>query len=221
MNAYKNFLFDMDDTLKDFTNEDKIILNKIHKVLDIDKTIRCKILNLINTIAFKVKDTGLIKTNLNTLDIRLKIYSKILGVSLKKYSEEYYKFLDEIVLLFAGTKNIIEKLKEHNCNVYIITNNPTSKKIALDLNIPNENIYVLTTKENKYQVMQRIINENNLIKEQTVMVGDNLVEDIYNARKNKITSVWINYEDRLINLFSNFIRPDYCIHKIEDLIKLI
>lgn len=221
MKTYKNFLFDMDDTLKDFTNEDKIILNKIHKILEIDNTFRCKLLNLINIIAFAVKNTGLIKTNLNTLDVRLKLYSKILRVSLESYTEAYYKVLDEVVLLFAGTKKVISSLKQNNSKIFIITNNPTSKKIALNLGIPMENIYILTTSENKEQMMRKVIIENRLNVEETVMIGDNLVEDVYNAKKNKISAIWINYENRLFKLFSNFIKPDYTIKRIDDVIKFI
>ena len=221
MKTYKNFLFDMDDTLKDFTNEDKIILNKIHKILKIDNTIRCKFLNLINKLAFMIKNTGLIKTNLNILDVRLKLYSKFLGVSLSKYSKEYYKVLDEVVVLFAGTTKVIKTLIENNCNIFIITNNPTSKKIAIDLGVPILNIYVLSKEENKEKIISRIIKEKNLDKELTVMVGDNLIEDIYSAKKNNIDTIWINYNDRLFKLFSGVIKPNHIISKIDSIIKFI
>lgn len=220
MSKYKNILFDADDTIKDFTREDNIILQNIHKNLNLDNTLRCKFLNIIDKIAFMVKNTAILKTNTNTLDIRLKMYAKILNVDLEGYTKEYYKYLSKYIILFAGTKKVINYLKANNYNIFFITNNPTCYKLGMELGFQESNIFVLDGVK-KSQAIYNILSKNQLKKEETIMVGDNLLEDIYYAKDNGIDAVWINFEERLYNFFSKVIKPDYIINNIEELITVL
>ncbi len=220
MSKFKNIFFDADDTIKDFTREDYLILQKIHKKLKVDNTFRCKFLKILNKVAFTIKNTAVLKTNMDTLDFRLKMYAKILNVDCTEYSEEYYKYLSRYIILFSGSREIINYLKENGYNIFLITNNSTCYNIGKNLGFESNNIYTLSGVK-KHLAMQDIIRKYNLKKEETVMIGDNLIEDVYYAKKVGINTIWLNFENRLYKVFSNFIKPDYIINSIKELMDIL
>lgn len=107
-----------------------------------------------------------------------------------------------------GTQKIIEWLsfmKDNGINVIVVSNNnPKRVQIAVsDLNIP----FVARALKPLNSGIKRTLKRYNLSKSEVVMVGDQLMTDVWAANNCKIKSIWVKplvETDLLVTRFNRF-----------------
>lgn len=206
MKKFRNIIFDFDGTLVD-TEID--IKESLQASLNEVKGININIETLI--IGPPLED--MIKT------IIPEISPNELNEIISKFRLIYRNCGFNKTLCYSGIKDLLKELKKNNKQIYIATNKPLSLTMLivnlLKINLFNDIISIDSIegqKLSKTQMISHIINNKNLIKSETVMVGDS-VYDIIAAKQNSISSVGVGYgyENQEIIINTN---PDYYVNSV-------
>lgn len=223
----KNVLFDLDDTILDFKKSEKAALEKTLEIMGItsDSTV-IKRYSDINKSLWEQLELGLIKREV-LLVKRFQILFDEIGV--KMSAEQawmlYENLLSEQCFFIEGALELLETLKS-NYNLYLVSNGTT---IVQDKRIKIANI---SKYFNQIFISQKIgynkpkveffnsVFESipQLIKDETIIVGDSLTSDIKGGINAGIHTCWFNRNDAQNELD---IKPEYIISKLEQLPEIL
>ncbi|MGC8728892.1 MAG: HAD family hydrolase [Elusimicrobiales bacterium] len=127
--------------------------------------------------------------------------------------------------LFTDSIKVLNKLKNENKRIFLLTNKPSTATIPIlkKLSILDYFESIITRdvniKKNKSELLKELIINNNLVKNDTLLIGDTEI-DVFAANENnlKVAIVKNGYGDysKILKL-----KPDYIIENIGDLINLI
>lgn len=174
-------IFDIDGTLKDLVREHDAALTLATGFIcsKKGKNIRRKLIFSLDKIAMWFVKTGVLPTNKIMQNILLSAYAIILFEKPQKFKEIYNKYYSRKVIFFREAQSIFNKLCRRK-EVYFITVNKQNYNIE-NLSMPKEKIIYI--RENKCKAYKELISTRNLAMNTTLIVGDNIIDDILPARK--------------------------------------
>lgn len=184
-NCIKNYIFDLDGTLVDSSNEVLLCFKKAFKAsgLKIDE-------NRLNTDVIGPPLADIIK--LIAPDIKDEV--KINDV-MQNFRKIYDNNTNDITNFYEGVYDFLQKLKVNNKKIFLATFKPmlpTMRIIKkLQLNTIFDDIYTIDKfgeKITKSEMIEDIIQKYNLEKEETVMIGD-AITDMQAAQEAKVLGV--------------------------------
>ena len=216
-------LFDMDNTILDFTKAERGALTKTLVQLDIEPTeSTLQRYHELNIAQWKLLELG----KLTRKEVKLRRYKLLfeeLGVerSPEKAVKIYETYLGQGHYYIEGAEEILRSLSE-KYRLYIVTNGSISvqkgriesaglKNYVQDIFISEALGYNKPRKEYFDLCFDRI---PNFCKENTIMVGDSLSADIQGGKNAGLLTVWFNPESTVND---SSIVPDYEIAKLSQL----
>lgn len=223
---YRLVIFDLDDTLIDFSKYEEYAIKFMFKRLNIEyKDCYYPIFSKIDSELWSMKKYENIDIKSSDIPIkRFEIYFnklKISNVNTTKANELFMEGLIEGVFEIPESHEILNYLKNKNYMICIATNGiinlqktrllKTSFSKYIDQIVVSEEVG-----ENKPspKIFLKILKDNNVGHEEAIIIGDSLSNDIIGAKNIGITSVWYN---PLNKLNQTNISPDYQISNLLEL----
>lgn len=224
---YKNFLIDLDDTLLNFQESEKLCLKNtlVHFEISSRAEEFFKEYKLINDDLWKQLELGLVEKDFLKIErFRQTLNLFNLDTSAEEMSEYYLNQLPLNVVLNDHAVELCAFLKEYG-TITIITN---GIKFVQHQRINNSKIkdyidLICVSEECGYakpdvRFFDFTLNQiPHAKKSETVIIGDRLEADIKGGELFGIDSVWFNH-DRIQNLTN--IKPTYQVHTLKDIIEL-
>lgn len=224
---YKFLIFDLDDTLLDFKSAEKNAIRDFFtylKVSDIQQYYKAYV--RINTDMWRQLEREEITREylVNTrFQKTFKEFGKI--VDGKEYAKEYRKFIGKYGIILDGADKFLEKISK-DFEIYIATNglfeiqknrlkNSSISKYFKDVFI-SEKIGYLKPKREFFEYIEK--NIDGFEKKKALMIGDNILADIYGAKNFGIDTVWFNYKN-LID-YDN-VKPTFEVKSYKELLDIL
>jgi len=224
---YKTLLFDIDNTLLDFSASEKVALQRLFEGQNFPLKPEVKArYQTINQGLWTAFEEGKIDRDevMNTrFSILFKEYGlEVDGVSLEK---SYHSYLKEGHQLINGALELIKDL-QNQYNLYIVTNGDSETQykrlhdsglypLFKDIFVSEDTGYQKPMKEYFDYVFERI---PNLTVENTLIIGDSLSADIKGGEMAGIDTCWFNPE-MIPN--DTGILPTYEIQKLEEVYQVL
>lgn len=228
MIKYELLLFDLDDTLMDFSKDEKVAFRYAFE--NIGKQYTDDVLEeykKINDIVWRELEIGELKTVKDLYEKRCKMFFEIYNI--KATTDSFNKLLDEGFqksgTLFSNVEHVLKKLKQRY-KLGIITNGPKSQQY---IRLKNTGIYeyfsyIFISEEvgyNKpdikfFEYVLRKIEEKD--KSKILIVGDSLTSDIQGGNNCDLKTCWYN---RKLENNKLSIKPDYEIKNLEELLDIL
>ncbi|MGF9978312.1 YjjG family noncanonical pyrimidine nucleotidase [Viridibacillus arvi] len=227
MKKYQTLLFDVDDTLLDFGAAEKEALYLLFKdqKLPLTKEIEER---------YKEINQGLWSSFENGEIDRDEVVNTRFALLFKEYGKEvdgallernYRIHLDEGHQLIEGALELITSLQD-KYNLYIVTNGVSKTQdkrlrasglhtLFKDIFVSEDTGFQKPMKEYFDYVFARI---PNLVKENTLIIGDSLSSDIKGGQLENIDTCWFNPHMKLNN---TEIMPTYQIQKLDELYQIL
>lgn len=224
---YTTLLFDLDDTILDFTKGEQIALTLLLEEMNVEN-IQDVIAEyvVLNKSLWKEIEKGTLNRDYvlnNRFSMLFDQYGK--KVDGEKVEERYRYYLDLQHDFIEGAQEILKDLHKLY-NIYIITNgvSKTQLKRIKDANLEeiftdifvSEDIGFQKPAKEYFEAVIKKIPDFNLRK--TLIIGDSLTADIAGGIQNNIDTCWINL-NKVENLTD--IKPTYEIYKLSDLYELL
>jgi phosphoglycolate phosphatase len=201
-------------------------------VFDFDGTIADSgiyVLELLNDLSVKYDFKQIRNDDLNNL-LRLSIKERceFLNISLYKLpflildlKKQYIKNINSLKI-FEKMHEVINKLKEMDINLIILSSNSKEniKKILINNNLDVFNeIYSSSSLYGKNKIIDKLINNNDIDKNDIIYIGDE-ERDIIACKKNNIKIIAVTWGyDSFYLLNKN--NPDYIINKPDEIVKIV
>lgn len=202
IDQYTNLLFDLDNTLLDFSKAEDYAIRKL--ALDYGITLddeKVQTYVLINEKYWHLLDSGKM-TKSDILRKRFEEFFRLfdLDVDGQKCDDTYRNYLTDEVFLVDGCQEVLDKLKE-NHNLYIVSN---GVKVTQDVRLEKAGL----THYFKKIFLSEVIGYNkpdpryfdyvkanidDFSSENTLLIGDNLFSDINGAIQANIKCVYFNF----------------------------
>jgi 2-haloacid dehalogenase len=227
MKQYENLIFDLDDTLLDFQDNERKSLKVIFKKYNIP--FEEKSINEYKTINRKFWsqiEQGCINKE-EALTKRFEEFFALYGYDIKGelIEKEYQNCLNKGHKTIPNAMETLIKLRNRGYKIFAGTNGigQTQKQRLKDSKLINLFDYVFISEEmgvekpnskffeiifNKYDFMK---------KDKTLMIGDSLTSDIKGANKFGIDSIWFNP----LNKDYGDTQPTYEIHDLSELLLML
>lgn len=224
---YTTLLFDLDDTILDFTKGEQIALTSLFEEMKVENI--KEVINeyvLLNKSLWKEIEKGTLTRDYvlnNRFSMLFNKYNKL--VDGEKFEKRYRHFLDLQHELIDGAEEILKDLCK-TCKIYIITNGVSKtqlkrikdsklEEIFTDIFVSEDIGYQKPAKE-YFEAVIKKIPDFNLRK--TLIIGDSLTADILGGMQNNIDTCWFN-----LNKSKNLthIKPTYEIFKFSDLYEVL
>lgn len=224
---YTTLLFDLDDTILDFTKGEQIALTLLLEEMNVEN-IQDVIAEyvVLNKSLWKEIEKGTLNRDYvlnNRFSMLFDQYGK--KVDGEKVEERYRYYLDLQHDFIEGAQEILKDLHKLY-NIYIITNgvSKTQLKRIKDANLEeiftdifvSEDIGFQKPAKEYFEAVIKKIPDFNLRK--TLIIGDSLTADIAGGIQNNIDTCWINL-NKVENLTD--IKPTFEIYKLSDLYELL
>lgn len=224
---YTTLLFDLDDTILDFTKGEQIALTLLLEEMNVEN-IQDVIAEyvVLNKSLWKEIEKGTLNRDYvlnNRFSMLFDQYGK--KVDGEKVEERYRYYLDLQHDFIEGAQEILKDLHKLY-NIYIITNgvSKTQLKRIKDANLEeiftdifvSEDIGFQKPAKEYFEAVIKKIPDFNLRK--TLIIGDSLTADIAGGIQNNIDTCWINL-NKVENLTD--IKPTYEIYKLSDLYEIL
>lgn len=181
-------VFDIDGTLKDLVLEHKIALLGSMDNIE-NKKIRKKIVVLLDKVAMWLVKTGMLPTNERMKKILINCYAIILNEKIPKFKESYRTFYENENIIFNNVEFLLKELLAKK-EVYFVTINKQNYNLDKHGIIQDRIIY--TTSQKKINAYEKLLEDKNLNKNNLLIVGDNLIDDIKAAKKLGIDSLLVD-----------------------------
>lgn len=228
MKKYDLLLFDLDDTLIDFSVDQKLALKYAFEEMGYEYTDDIlEQYKKINDIVWGKLERGEIKTVSDLYEERCQMLFKIYNINEKtdKFNGLLDKGFRENGTPFEGVGNILKKLRERY-KLAIITNGPKSQQYTRlnNANLSQYFSYFFVSEEigyNKpnikfFEYMFEKLEEKDRTK--MLIIGDSLTSDIQGGVNVGIDTCWynVNYKKNITT-----IKPNYEINKLEELVYML
>lgn len=190
-------IFDIDGTIRDLASEHS---NSLMSTLrDINgRRISKKLVIYIDKIAMCIIKLGVLPTNVKMQRMLLYIYSLLLVYSYKKLRDEYFKYYEDQSMFFRPMLEVIDELIKSSIDVKFVTANVYNEllerkeifygRINCNHKAKKCDVYKANMKVEPYKVL---------------IVGDNLIDDIFSAKK-------LGTHYLLVNMYNNRIKAKIC-----------
>lgn len=199
-------IFDIDGTLKDLCEEHRKALNLTLTSLKVNNVSRW-IIKALNCVAMGMVKSGIFPTNRAKQDILLGIYSLIAFKKIFNFKNKYYKFYDCQLEVFNGVKELLNKLNKEK-EVYFATINDQNYNLE-DCGIVSHQI-VYTEGVLKISSYKRLLDELKVKRNDVIIVGDNIFDDIISAKLLKTKSILVNnYNNKFKSLMCKLLNNRY------------
>ena len=202
---HKIILFDLDNTLLDFTQAEHYAIRKLANDFNITLTDEeVKEYKILNANYWRLADEGILPKS-EILKLRFKDFFKRFSIEVdgKSCDETFRSYLTDEVFLVEDAIKVLEYLKE-NHDLYIVSNG-VKKTQYIRMSKANINGYFknvfLSDEIGFSKPDQRFFDYvkkhiPNFDYDDVVLIGDNLFSDIHGANMSNIKSVYFNYFDK-------------------------
>lgn len=222
MNVYKVLLFDINGTLMDYWNaRNKALKEVVKQTIDNSNQKLCKEKNvLLNIKRIKQIENELRIQGYSIDELRVNRFSRWIcenfGIQMNtsvnrnislELNKKYTKLTDEFVKIFPDVKETLKKLNNAGFKLVIISNGPASNQMrrlkkcgiqdCFSEFIFSEEIGVSKPSKLFYDYIFKNVIED---KKYSLVVGDNVTEDIEGAVSYGLDAVWINRSGQTNNL---------------------
>lgn len=223
----RNILFDLDNTLLDFSWAERRALSKTLQQMGVDPVEKIlKRYSELNAAQWKLLEKGVITRE----EVKVRRYMLLFGeLGISCSPEEatgiYEKLLKEGYHFMEGAKELLDGLYE-TYRLYLVTNGTASvqhsRLKSADMNKYFQGIFI--SEEVGYDKPGRAYFDHcfgqipDFRKEETILVGDSLTSDVQGGVNAGVATVWFNHtcvENK------EGILPDYEIHKLQELPELL
>lgn len=154
--------------------------------------------------------------------LRLGIDDKGLGEQL---AELFPKARRNHPFIYKETFHVLERLKDHYQLILLTNGSPSLQSIKLEITpeiSPYFRYIIISGAFGKGKpdasIFQYVLTEANILPEEAIMVGDNLMTDILGASRVGMRSVWINRESKLPD---EEVKPTYVITDLKELFPIL
>ncbi|MGY3765680.1 YjjG family noncanonical pyrimidine nucleotidase [Vagococcus vulneris] len=214
MNKYDYIIFDLDNTLLDFSLSEKYALNKLltkYGVIPNEENVN--VYKEINQKLWDQLEQGKIKKE-TLLENRFKLFFQSCGVVVDgtKADDEYRSFLEERTDTIEGAHEVLEYLKDKGYKLVVGTNGiGRTQRVRLKNNDMKKYFDAVFISEEigfdkpDVRFFDHLLNSLNITEtSQVLMVGDSLSSDILGAYRSGISSVWYNKKHDIKKEFVNY-----------------
>ena len=223
----KTILFDLDNTLFDFTKAEGIALAKtlVHLGINPEKKVLDRY-SVINTAQWKLLE----QKKITRAELKIRRYKLLFEeFGFKCSPEEAAKTYEEFLSMGHYFMDGAEELLENLCkkyNLYVITNGITKvqkgrvksanlKKYFKDIFISEEIGYDKPSIEYFEHCFEKI---EDFKKENAVIIGDSLSSDIQGGANTGVKTIWFNPKREENN---SSVKPDYEVSDLKEIEKLL
>ena len=226
-------IFDLDNTLYDFSKTWLTAFEKMYFHLNIDKITTFE--NFLET--FKKYDKQILndiyekKTRLRQLrSLRIIATMKSFNIDYdeedaKKFYEKMFEFIEESLVEDSELLNIVRELAT-KYKLFVLTNGIAHEQKVKIKKLGFENVFLkvyissetMLNKPNEEAFLQ-IVNENNLVVSNILMIGDSLYHDIMPALKLGMNTCYIEKEWHLTKLEKNYYYSGLKTNNINEFLK--
>lgn len=223
----KIVLFDLDNTLLDFTKSENISLYKTFSHFNIKP--EKKILehySYINSNLWKLLE----QKKITHSELKIKRYKLLFEefgfpYSVEQAANTYENFLSMECHLIEGAVELLENIYK-KYDLYIVTNGITKIQESRIKNANLEKYFkdIFISEKIGYnkpdiRYFQYCLNKiKNFEKEKAVIIGDSLSSDIQGGINTDIKTIWFNYKKVKAD---SFIKPDYEIFSLKEIEKIL
>ena len=187
-------VFDIDGTLKDLVKEHQAALSKVMNRFVKGKLIRKKLILFLDRIAMWFVKAGILPTNEKMQRTLITIYATILCENINNFNELYEVFYEAENILFDEVKAMLNGISKTK-DVYFVTINKQNYNLE-EQGIASDRI-IYTMSEKKVKAYKRLVEEKKLDKNDIIIVGDNIFDDIRAAKKLSIKYLLVdNYDSK-------------------------
>lgn len=202
---HKIILFDLDNTLLDFTQAEHYAIRKLANDFNITLTDEeVEEYKILNANYWRLADEGILPKS-EILKLRFEDFFKRFSIEVdgKSCDETFRSYLTDEVFLVEDAIKVLEYLKE-NHDLYIVSNG-VKKTQYIRMSKANINGYFknvfLSDEIGFSKPDQRFFDYvkkhiPNFDYDDVVLIGDNLFSDIHGANMSNIKSVYFNYFDK-------------------------
>lgn len=229
---YKHLFFDLDHTLWDFEANSREALYDLFHKYDLDKTLTddfndfCQRYSEHNKRLWNRYHHGHIKQE----ELRWKRmwhtlldYNNGSELLAKKLSAEYLEILPTKKVIFPHTKEILDYLSNKKYILHLITNGfeNTQQCKLRNSGLGKYFTHIITSEramaiKPQKEIFEFALQLANAIKEECIMIGDNLDADIKGGMDAGLDTIFVNHINELTNL-----NPTYTIYHLQELEKIL
>lgn len=213
-------LIDIDGTIKDLAKENNIALvYAMRKMGQVNLTLRGRFVLWINRINMFLVKTGLLPTNKFMQSVLICIYSVLLFKKYEDFKDNYFEAYNKRHIFFKDAEKMIKDIYYNNTNIFLISQNIQNANIATceknevkHSKIMRYVMKVITSQKitMKYYIYKSFIEDNLIDKNHTVIIGDNLWDDILPAIILGTNVVWCNkYNSKIKNMAIKVLKGVY------------
>ena len=198
----KVIIFDIDGTLKDLCKEHSNALRSTLKQYNVSNCRKRAVLVINRIVMFMVK-TGLISTNHSKQNRLIKFLAVLAGRSVVDFYDKYFEAYEKQCCLFAGAYNLLTHLNNSK-TVYFATTNCQNYNLE-EYGIPQKRI-MYTEGCFKVATYNRLLRSANVKCEDVLIIGDNLFDDWFSARRLGVKCLLVNqYNNKLKKIICKFV----------------
>lgn len=227
MKHYDIILFDIDDTLFDFTKSEQEAFNRVFEKYNLFNNLKLyeKSYQEISKVLWRDLENGIISlAELGSERFRRLFLEHELEIDAVVFNQDYLGFLGEQTHLVQGAEKVISELS--NKRLAIITNGYTDVQTSRTNNSPLKDTFehIIISESTGFQKPQTGIFDYAFDKLQitdksnVLMVGDSLTSDIQGGINYGIDTCWFNPKHKENN---TSLKPTYEINKLESLLEII
>jgi len=231
-------LFDLDDTLMAFDLVSEKAWEKSVDIFIQNNNINTEkdiLLEKLNTTRkwywadaerHKIGRKNIVNARREIVKIALKEYENIEINKLEELADNYSRIQEELWYLLDGVEETLQKIKEKNIKLGIMTNgtSESQRRKLKRFDIEKYFNYIFIEGEVGYgkpdiKIFEYMLQTTGIECNKIIMVGDNLIWDIEPPQKLGIYTIWINTKKAQLENYN--IKPDKIIKKISDIIDLV
>ncbi len=199
-------ILDIDGTLKDLCKEHSVALQMALRDCNVE-SIRKEIILFLNKCAMGMVKTGFFMTNNSRQKFLVSVFAILSGKKGKHFKEVYFKNYSNQIFVFDGIYELLKELKDIK-TVYFATINRQNYNLEA-CGIPQERI-VYTKGALKVTTYRKILNSIKAEKQEVVIVGDNIFDDLLSAKLLGVKCLLVNrYNSKLKALFCKLVNRKY------------
>lgn len=227
MGRYRILLFDLDDTLLDFSKAEEEALRKLFANHRLEPTTKTKEhFKRFNELLWKAYEKG--EAEIEELaNIRFTVFFNEYGIEVDgiQMNKEYRNYLKENYYFIEGALELVKNLS-HHFHLYIVTNGDVDtqmKRIQLSGLTPFSRRFFISErvgfpKPKKEFFDYVFLNIDGFKKEETILIGDSYHADVVGGSLAGIDTCWFNPR---MKQREGDTQPAYEIRKLEELYNLL